>query len=506
MNLPQQLAVLLMVGLITACSDTISSTLVEQSSLSSETTSPTQNAFLDDYPLAWEATTRLMFSITIQPSHLILLNDLGKEKNGQYNDVYLPVDVTVRINDDLHVIKDVGMRMKGNIFSRGSFLEDDVIVRPFHFRLRFNELFDEQVYALFNLKQTWTAQDTAYQARKNRRLFGLTSLEFKWNRSDDPSLINQVFAANQYIQHNLLAPRTSLAEIHLQDGLRKYQFGLYTMSEPIDERFIERHFSPQAAKGDLYKALYPVTLDPMDMGTWNMQTNTFTFFPNLVGVEDTLNYYHPVYDLKTNKKTSSHHALKRLMATFASLPFFPVEEQLHRLKSVVHLESFLQYAAISYLIGNPDDMRNNKNNTYLYFDSESQLAYFIPYDLDWSLGIIWDQTLSINQTDYSPFSPFGTYGIITNPLYWLTVFGPVDHPLRQVYPIQTTSQMRYRVYLKTYFEDPLFSTAHFQNMMSTYQATYPNVLTSFDTNSTFLHYQTFSSHHQLITTQILHNT
>jgi spore coat protein CotH len=487
---------------LTSQSDFSSGSSSSSSGVAVSSSTEALNVFAD-YPLVWLASTRLIFSVKIASSHLLLLNDLGQEKNGKYNDVYVPIELTVTVNDASYVLTDVGIRMKGNIFSRGPFLEQNVVVRPFHFRLRFNELFDDEAYALFGLKQAWNKLDPAFQARKNRSLFGLTSLEFKWNRSRDPSLINQVYSANQYLQHNLLAPRTSLGEVHLLDASRKYQLGIYTISEPIDERFIARHFSAEAAKGDLYKALYPVTLNPADMGIWNPQTSTFLFYPQMVGVEDTLNFYHPVYDLKTNKKTSNHESLRRLVATLASLPSFPADEQLNRLKQVVHLESFLKYAAISYLIGNPDDMRNNKNNTYIYFDSVTQLAYFIPYDLDWSLGIIWDANLPINQIDYSPFSPIGTYGVITNPLYWLTIFDRASHPFSQDYPLQIQSQLRYKLHLQTYFNDSRFSPMHFQAMMNTYQTTYGAVLTSIETNSTFLHSDPFSHHHQLISTQML---
>ena len=31
--------------------------------------------------------------------------------------------------------------------------------------------------------------------------------------------------------------------------------------------------------------------------------------------------------------------------------------------SVVDIDNFLAYAAVSYIVGNPDDLRNNYNNT-----------------------------------------------------------------------------------------------------------------------------------------------
>jgi hypothetical protein len=57
------------------------------------------------------------------------------------------------------------------------------------------------------------------------------------------------------------------------------------------------------------------------------------------------------------------------------------------------MDSFLAYAAVSYFLGNPDDLRNNYNNFYLYLKPNGK-AVIIPYDLDRCLGITyeWDPT------------------------------------------------------------------------------------------------------------------
>lgn len=67
-----------------------------------------------------------------------------------------------------------------------------------------------------------------------------------------------------------------------------------------------------------------------------------------------------------------------------------VAEYAPLLEEVIDVSSFLRYAALCYLTGNPDDMRNSGNNYYIFFNpSEGNKAYFIPYDYDWSLNINW---------------------------------------------------------------------------------------------------------------------
>ena len=54
---------------------------------------------------------------------------------------------------------------------------------------------------------------------------------------------------------------------------------------------------------------------------------------------------------------------------------------------MVDVDNFLRFAAVSYFMGNPDDLRNNYNNCYVYFLKSSGKAVFIPYDFDRCLGI-----------------------------------------------------------------------------------------------------------------------
>ena len=53
----------------------------------------------------------------------------------------------------------------------------------------------------------------------------------------------------------------------------------------------------------------------------------------------------------------------------------------------MNVDNFLRYSALCWVFGLPDDLRNNYNNYYLYFDKEDK-ALFIPYDNDRCLGIL----------------------------------------------------------------------------------------------------------------------
>ena len=76
-----------------------------------------------------------------------------------------------------------------------------------------------------------------------------------------------------------------------------------------------------------------------------------------------------------------------------------------RFAELVDMDSFIPFCAVSYLLGNPDDMRNNYNNFYVYFRSDNGKAVFIPYDYDRCLGVTahWNPTQT-GVTDDDPFT------------------------------------------------------------------------------------------------------
>ena len=73
---------------------------------------------------------------------------------------------------------------------------------------------------------------------------------------------------------------------------------------------------------------------------------------------------------------------------------YPYLEELSEFKStfdsIVDADAFIKFAAMSWVIGNPDDLRNNYNNYYMYFNSSNDKAIFIPYDYDRCFGIMKD--------------------------------------------------------------------------------------------------------------------
>lgn len=452
-----------------------------------------------EYLSFWQPSQKTI-TLSMTPETLQWIETYGAEKNNPMNDYYFPISMTVTLNTQTYTLDDVGIRQKGNIFSRGTFLnEEGNLIYPFHFRLSFDQTFDEPFYDELGIRKTWQNGEPAYEQQQKRRLFGMKSLEFKWNRSSDPSLMNQPFASRLFAYHDVVAPQSSLSSIHLEVGDQVETLGIYIVNEAIDSIFIQRHFAGPHAEGDLYKALYPNHLLLDEMAHFDSIVGEYVFNAWMVGVEDTENGYHPVYDLKTNQATSHHEALMKFVKTFKSFRVYNEEDRYQRLSAVLDIPSFIRYVATSFLVGNPDDMRNNQNNAYLYFDGVTQQATIIPYDNDWSLGITWDPSLTEWTATKSPFASVNSFQQpIANPLFWATVI-PADGSLSsQLYPLVPAIYETYVSTLQTLASSAFFTPEAYQSLFETYQSYYgeihqevaiPNP-SSFNSIDAFVYHQT----------------
>ena len=336
--------------------------------------------------------------LDISNSELQKINDDYKKNNKSpiYRMADLHITITKPDGTELkYVIDQVGVRMKGNT-SRTEFYSNNNMYNLVHFKISFQETFDDAEHYGDDVL-TWTDAD-ARKARKNRTFATLEKIDIRWNKNYDATHIREHYAYELYREMGVLAPHTNLASVDIGND----HAGVWLMYEPIDKVFLEKNLSPEALGGDLYK-----------LG-WTSEGATFTSFSSY-GVEDELAGKFYVYDLKTNKKTSDHSSLKNLINTINSSSC-----NKESFASVVDVDNFLMFAAVSYIVGNPDDLRNNYNNCYIYFRADNGKMMIIPYDLDRGLGVNKDWNPSgDHMTTDSPFSnkAIGNGSTQKNPLF-----------------------------------------------------------------------------------------
>lgn len=303
--------------------------------------------------------------------------------------IYRMADVTFAITTgsgetSTLTLEQVGVRMKGNN-SRNDFYSDkDGIHSLLHLKLSFGETFDKKDYYGDDALE-WESKEARSQ-RKERTFAGLEKLDLRWNRCDDGSYIKELYAMDAYRDAGVIAPRMNLASLDLGGT----HMGVYAITEAIDETFLQRNLPESDWGGDLYKCAWA------SHGASLLSCDS-------VGIEDEDKAEFYSFDLKTNKKTSHHEAITNFI-TKLNGPMLPKEE----LEKILDTDQFLHFAAVSYLLGGMDDVRNNYNNYYLYFPPSGK-AIFIPCDCDRVLGVLkdWDPT-GHGGTKDNPFAKIQT--------------------------------------------------------------------------------------------------
>lgn len=319
--------------------------------------------------------------------------------------------VTVGINDgngfSYYYYEEVGVRMKGNT-SRHEFYGKGGFFDNVHLKLSFKQTFDDidDGYKQNELK-VWT--DTAKRdERKARTLGGMEKIDLKYNSTSDETYVREMYAMKLFRDNGIYAPNVTLCSLSaLEKDTAKKNLGVYRIHEPVDEAFIERRTGEEKV-GDLWKCTYTTT-GPADLTDYDLEKR--------VGVEDELNGKFYSYDKKTNKKKDKNTGLRDLSSVKNFIKNINANGADY--SKLIDVDYFARFEGVNYILGNPDCIRNNYNNYYLYFRSDGK-AIIIPYDYDRCLGITaqWNPTGSANMY-VAPFTRTiaATGGGQNNPLY-----------------------------------------------------------------------------------------
>ncbi len=367
--------------------------------------------------------------------------DINHEKNNQESYQLCNVDIT--LNNIKYHYENVGIRQKGNT-SRGSIITDDKINLR-HYKLSFCETFDDEFRTD---KQTFSKEQLEYM--KARTFYGLEKLDLRWNRNRDHSHIREYYAYEMYRQNGILSARSNIMNVKFKINNKTENLGLYLGIEPIDGDFIKRNMDKIYEGGDLYK-----------LG-WTNQGATFdSTESSLFGIEtqkkhkDGFKQEMYPYDLKTNKSTSSHQSIKSFITMVKGTNNTKSYDTFNQ---ITHYKSFIKYLAISYLLGDPDDLRGNYNNTYIYFVPEINKAIFIPNDHDRTFGSTGGtgNPTGHHGASNKPYDSLTGYGGENmSPLFTKTILKSGNQKIKEDYyneiqNILSNSTFTYESYLKVY--------------------------------------------------------
>ncbi len=263
--------------------------------------------------------------ITIHPDSLALLY------NNLYGNYQFPVKVKFVSSTIKDSIENVGMGLRGNT---------SLSAQKKSFQLTFNAHIPGQ------------------------KFYGLEKMDLI-GQHNDPSIIRTKLTWDLFNTFGVPAPRSNHVEVYINGNY----YGLYMNVEHIDDEFCQSRFLNK--DGNLYKCYWGASLEYI-----NNSANAYKFENN--GKR--------VYELKNNKQADDYSDLAHFIDV---LNHAPLSDLPCELEKVFNVHNYLKCMAIEIIAGHWDNYIYNKNNFFLYLNTETNKFEYIPYDVDNTWGIDW---------------------------------------------------------------------------------------------------------------------
>ena len=213
---------------------------------------------------------------------------------------------------------------------------------------------------------------TKFVKDEDHELGGVKKIDLKYFNID-PSYVREIYIYDLLRRFGVkTAINASYCKlnIYVEGDETPAYFGIYMMMEHIDKNYLkDRTDLFGDAKGFLWKCEDATLADAGD---------------DLFFIDDNSSEKHN-YELKTNEEKfeTGKREIQEFIRKFQGLQ----GEEFHNwITSVCDVELLLKTYAVLVACGDWDDYWNNCKNFYLYFNSEHKF-FFIPFDLDNSLGI-----------------------------------------------------------------------------------------------------------------------
>jgi spore coat protein CotH len=199
---------------------------------------------------------------------------------------------------------------------------------------------------------------------QGRKFYGIEKMNLN-GEHNDPSIVRARLCWDWLNQFGIPAPRATHVRVYINGDY----YGLYIMVEQIDEQFLSSRFGNN--EGNLYECLWPADLDYIGS---NPDLYKFTAGDRRA------------YQLKTNTGLDDYSDLANFIDILNNTP---TADLACALDEVFNLQDYLKIIAMDVITSNWDGYIYNKNNFFLYHNTETGKFEYVPYDLDNTFGIDW---------------------------------------------------------------------------------------------------------------------
>jgi spore coat protein H len=174
---------------------------------------------------------------------------------------------------------------------------------------------------------------------------------------NDPTMVRELLSMHLYRKMGVPALCLAPAALYINEEF----MGTYLIAEQVDDEFVDRRFGHE--EGFLYKCSYGASL------TNNGQV-----------------YNETMFESEINEEFDTRAELNAFVTTLNNTTSIGMTSVL---PDYFDVDTYLRQLAVESMIGHWDGYSYNKNNFYLYYDGQTGLMNFIPYDTDNTWGIDW---------------------------------------------------------------------------------------------------------------------
>lgn len=299
-------------------------------------------------------------------------------------EMYIRCDLSFKRGSETTVIKEVGLRLRGNTSRRrpegetGQLHKKNPDWHHCHFGINFKKYIDDD----------------------SQQLKGVSKLHLKWFK-EDPTYIKEIFCYDLFRRSKIwtaLQDNYCRLWIHVEGDDAPAYYGVYNLLERVDKQYLKRRKEQfDGAKGNLWKCVIGATFKYESISK--------------IGPDDPEKDYS--YELKESNGTFEE-ASAQLRDMIKNVSVTTDEAFFDWIRTHCDVDFLLRTYAVNVAMGGWDDHWNNSNNFYIYFNSNDQTDYkffLIPYDYDNTLGTCQNCGIQTDAVKQDPYT-WGNQGIL----------------------------------------------------------------------------------------------
>jgi spore coat protein H len=194
------------------------------------------------------------------------------------------------------------------------------------------------------------------------------------NNIGDSTLLGEKLAYEMMRFTGLPASHVAYVELWIDindDSLPAEYWGVYTLVERVDNKYINNRFGRDSEGGNLYKASH-AQRGPMDLIYYG---ESITDYPSHNGQY--------AYGKMNNEAEADYSDIIELCRVVDGTQYASEAELVQAFEKAINVDAFLRYIAVITILDNWDSYPYTGNNFYLFNNPASGRFEWIPWDLAW---------------------------------------------------------------------------------------------------------------------------